>query len=101
VAPNMHCLLSSAPLTSVLTSAAHCSAVKGTVAVDRCAGSHYSAGTPDSPVIFSGVRLEKPESGQLILVRSWCTEHCPVAHGTVQCSRSEHTQFLCSFEFNT
>jgi hypothetical protein len=24
-------------------------------------------------MIFSGVRLEKPKSGQLILVRSWCT----------------------------
>jgi hypothetical protein len=63
-------VLSGAPLTSILTSTAHCSAVRGTVAVDRCAGSRYSAGAPDCPVIFSGVRLEKPESGQLILVRS-------------------------------
>jgi hypothetical protein len=42
--------LSGAPLTSVLTSAAHCSAVRGTIAVDYCAGSRYSAGAPDSPV---------------------------------------------------
>jgi hypothetical protein len=73
VAPDKSCSLSGAPLTSVLTSVAHCSAVKGTVAVDHCAGSHYSGGTPDSPVNYGGERLKKPESGQFILVRSWCT----------------------------
>jgi hypothetical protein len=31
VAPDMHCLPSGAPLTSALTSAANCSAVRGTV----------------------------------------------------------------------
>jgi hypothetical protein len=50
-----------------------------------------SADTPDSPVIFSGVRLLKPESGLLDSVRSWCTGHCPVAHRTVRCARPEHT----------
>jgi hypothetical protein len=95
-----HCSLSGAPLISVLTSVAHCSAVRGTIAVDRCASSRYSAEAPDSPVIFSGVRLQKPESGQLILVRSRCTGHCPVAHQTVRCVRPEHTRFLCSFVFN-
>jgi hypothetical protein len=99
-APDRHCLVSGAPLTSVLTSTAHCSAVRGTVAVDRCAGSHYSAGVPDSPVIYSGVRLEKPESGQFILVRSWCTGHCPVAHQTVRCSRPGHTRFLAPLYLN-
>jgi hypothetical protein len=99
-APDMHCLLSGAPLTSVLTSAAHCSAVRGTVAVDRCADSRYSAVTPDSSVNYSGVCLKKPESGSLDSVRSWCTEHCPVAHPTVRCARPEHTRFLCSFEFD-
>jgi hypothetical protein len=49
-APDRRCLLSGAPLTCVLTSSAHCSVVRGTVAVDRCAGSHYSAGAPDSLV---------------------------------------------------
>jgi hypothetical protein len=48
--PDRHCSVSGAPLTSVLTSAAQCSTVRGTVAVDRCAGSRYSAGTPDRPV---------------------------------------------------
>jgi hypothetical protein len=49
-APDRHCSVSGAPLTSDLTSAARCSAVRDTVAVDHCAASHYSAGVPDSPV---------------------------------------------------
>jgi hypothetical protein len=61
--------------------------------------SRCSAGTPDSPLIFSGVRLLKPESGLLDSVRSWCTRHCLVAHRTVRCARPEHTRFLCSFDF--
>jgi hypothetical protein len=100
-APDMHCLVSGAPLASVLTSAAHCSAVRGTVAVDRCAGSRYSAGAPDSLVNYSGVRLEKPKSGQLILVRSWCTRQCPVAHRTVWCARPGHTRFLSPLYLNS
>jgi hypothetical protein len=55
-APDMHCSLYGAPLTSVLTSAAHCSAVRGTVVVDHCAGSRYSAWTPDSPMAHQIVR---------------------------------------------
>jgi hypothetical protein len=97
--PDRSCSLSGAPLTSILTSVAHCSAVRGTVAVDRCAGSRYSAGAPNSPVNYSGERLKKPESGQFSPVRSWCTGHCPVAHRTVRCARPGHTRFLCSFVF--
>jgi hypothetical protein len=99
-APDMHYSMSGVPLTSFLTSATHCSAVRGTVAVDCCAGSHYSTGAPDSPVNYSGVRLEKLESGQLILVRSWCTGHCPVAHRTVRCARPGHTRFLAPLYLN-
>jgi hypothetical protein len=55
-APDRHFSLSGASLTSVLTSAAHCSAVRGTVAIDCCAGSRYSAGAPDSPVAHRTVR---------------------------------------------
>jgi hypothetical protein len=40
--------------------------------------SRCSAGAPDSPVNYSGARPEKPESGELDAVRSWCTGHCPV-----------------------
>jgi hypothetical protein len=99
-APDRHCSLSGVPLTSILTSAAPCSTVRGIVAVDRCARSRYSAGIPDNPVIFSGVRLEKPESDQLILVRSWCMGHCPVAHRTVRCARPGHTRFLAPLYLN-
>jgi hypothetical protein len=64
--------------------------------VSRC-----SAGTPDSPVNYSGVRLLKTESGSFSPVRIWCTGHCPVAHRTVRCARPQHTWFLCSFEFGS
>jgi hypothetical protein len=57
--------------------------------VNRC-----SAGTPDSPVNYSGVRLVKPESGWFNPVRTWCTGHCLVAHRTVRCARPLHTWFL-------
>jgi hypothetical protein len=62
-APDRHYSVSGAPRTSVLTSAAHCSTVRGTVAVDLYAGSRYSAGAPDSPVNYSEEHLKKPESG--------------------------------------
>jgi hypothetical protein len=63
---------------------------ESTVGVDsRC-----SAGSPDSPVNYSGARLCFPESGWLTSLRSWCTEHCPVAHRTVQCAILQHTQVL-------
>jgi hypothetical protein len=53
-----------------------------------------AAGTPDSPVNYSGARPSFPESGWLDPVRSWCTGHCPVAHQTVRCARPQHTWFL-------
>jgi hypothetical protein len=56
--------------------------------------SRCSAGAPDSPVNYSGVRLLKPESGWFNPVRDWCTGQCPVAHQTVRCAGPEHTWFL-------
>ena len=44
-------------------------------------------GAPDSPVNYSGVRLEKPEGEEFSLYGPWCTGHCPVAHRTVRCAR--------------
>jgi hypothetical protein len=73
-----HCLLSGAPLTSALTSAANYSAVRDTVQSIVTLKSRCSAVTPDSPVNYSGAVLEKTESGEFGLVRSWCTGHCPV-----------------------
>jgi hypothetical protein len=58
-----------------------------------------STGTPDSPVNYSGARLEKPESGLFNPVRTWCTGHCPVEPRTVRCAKPERTRFLCSFVF--
>jgi hypothetical protein len=64
--------------------------LQSTVArVSRC-----SAGTPDSPVNYSGVRLLKPESDWFSPVRTWGTGHCPVALRTVRCARPQHTSFL-------
>jgi hypothetical protein len=81
---------------ATLTSARYCAALflllESTVGVDsRC-----SAGTPDSPVNYRGARPRIPESGWLTSVRSWCTGHCPMAHRTVRCANSQHTQVLCS-----
>jgi hypothetical protein len=65
------------------------------VAVDRCAqSSRCSAGTPDSPVNYSGAASHFPEGGKFSFeflgapdtVR-WCTGHFPVVHRTVRCAR--------------
>jgi hypothetical protein len=45
--------------------------------VSRC-----SAGTPNSPVNYSGARLRKPESDWFIFVWTWCTGHCSVRQTT-------------------
>jgi hypothetical protein len=47
-APDRHCSLSGAPLTSALTSAANYSAVRGTVQLTVALESRCSAGAPDS-----------------------------------------------------
>jgi hypothetical protein len=55
-------------------------ALSGHCAVDRCADSRCSAwctgqsgDTPDSPVNYSGVRLEKPEGEEFEVDPPWCT----------------------------
>jgi hypothetical protein len=70
VAPDMHCSLSGAPLTSALTSAANYSTVRGTLQSTVALRSHCSASTPDSPVNYSGATPEKPEGEEFGLVRS-------------------------------
>jgi hypothetical protein len=50
VAPDRHCSLSGAPLTSALTSAANCSAVRGTVQSTVALVAVAPLGAPDSPV---------------------------------------------------
>jgi hypothetical protein len=93
-APDSHCSLSGAPLTSVLTSATNCSIVRGTVQSTVAPKSRCSAGAPDSPVNYSRVALEKPEGEEFRVVRSWCIGHCLVAHRTVRCARPGHTLVL-------
>jgi hypothetical protein len=44
-------------------------------------------GAPDSPVNYSGVRLEKPEGEEFEVDPTWCTGHCSVAHRIVRCAR--------------
>jgi hypothetical protein len=90
-APDMHCSLSSAPQTSALTSAVNYSAVRGTVQSTIAPKSRCSGGTPDSPVNYSGVAMEKPEGEEFGVVRSWCTGHCPTVHRTVRCARAGYT----------
>jgi hypothetical protein len=48
--PDRSCSLSDAPLTSALTSIAHCSAVRAPLQLTVALDSRCSAGTPDSPV---------------------------------------------------
>jgi hypothetical protein len=69
-APDKHCSLFGAPLTSALTSTANCSAVRGTVQSTVVPKSRCSAITPDSPVNYSGATPEKPEGEEFGVVRS-------------------------------
>jgi hypothetical protein len=55
-APDRHCSFTGAPLTSALTSAANCSAVRGTMQSTVAPKSHCSAGAPDSLVAHWTVR---------------------------------------------
>jgi hypothetical protein len=91
--PVPHRTLSDAPLTSALTSGAHClrcqRLLQSTVALD----SHCSAGTSDSPVNYSGARLQKPESG-------WFELYGPGAPNTVRWhTRQSGAPFLSTLWF--
>ena len=63
-APDSHCSLSDAPSGAALTLrelSAHCSAFAGVRWSRPLRWSRCSAGTPDSPVNYSGAALQKPE----------------------------------------
>jgi hypothetical protein len=72
----------------------HCCVVSALLQLIVARVSRCSAGTPDSPVNYSGLRLRKPESGWLDSVRYWCTG---------QSGAPDHITlgFFCSFEFDT
>jgi hypothetical protein len=78
--PDRHCSLSGAPLAPALTSVANCSSCQGTVQSTVALIAVAPLGAPDSPVNYSGVRLEKPEGEEFEVDPPWCTGHCPVAH---------------------
>jgi hypothetical protein len=63
-APDSHCSLSGAPSGAALTLrelSAHCSVVSRPLESTVALASRCSAGTPDSPVNYSGVWSQKPE----------------------------------------
>jgi hypothetical protein len=69
-APDMHCSLSGAPSGAALTLrelSAHCSAFAGVRWRGPLRWSRCSAGTPDSPVNYSGAASEKPEGEEFSL----------------------------------
>ena len=75
-APDRSCRLSGAP-TACSDSGAHCSALNAVV-VDRCArSSRCSAGTPDSPVNYSGAPSDFAEGSEFSV-------ECPGAPDTVR-----------------
>jgi hypothetical protein len=72
-----------------LTSAWHCAALF-ILSVDRWrTGSHYSAGSPDSPVNYSGARPGIPES-------CWFGALRPGAPDTVRCANFSTLKSFCS-----
>jgi hypothetical protein len=82
-APDRHCSLSGAPSGAALTLrelSTHCSLLQATVGVDCCVLSRCSAGTPDSPVNYSGVALQKPKGEEFESI-------APGAPENVRCAR--------------
>jgi hypothetical protein len=68
VAPDKYYVLSGAPLVAALTSARtvlHCSRCRRPLESTVALASRCSAGTPDSPVNYSGARPQKPEGEEL------------------------------------
>jgi hypothetical protein len=95
--PDRHYSLSGAPSGAALTSAragAHCSLLLYRCRRPLVLCSRYSAGTPDSPVNYSGAAPRIPEGGKFGVM-------FPGAPDTVQCARPGHTSVVfCSFYLN-
>jgi hypothetical protein len=106
-APDWYCSLSGASLTlrsALSRTVLHCSTVSATFAVDRCASSRCSAGTPDSPVAhrtaYRTVRWIIAECASRNPRVAGLRLYGPGATDTIRCARPQHTRFLCSFEFD-
>jgi hypothetical protein len=96
-APDRHCSLSGAPSGAALTLhelSAHCSAFVGVRWSRPLRWSRCSAGTPDSPVNYSGAVVQKLEGEEFSLYGPWGTGHCPVRQTRVLFG------FFCSFLLN-
>jgi hypothetical protein len=90
VAPDSYCSLAGAPSSAALTLrelSAHYVVVSRPLESTVALLSRCSAGTPDSPVIYSGARTQKPKGEEFEVDSPWCTEHSLVAHRTVRCAR--------------
>jgi hypothetical protein len=75
-APDRHCSLSGAPSGAALTLrelSAHCSTFASVRWSRPLRWSRCSAGTPDSPVNYSGAALQKPEGEEFSLYGPWGT----------------------------
>jgi hypothetical protein len=97
VAPDRHCSLSGVPSGAALTLRelfAHCSRCRRSLESTVALGSLCSAGTPDSPVNYSGARTQKAEGEEFEVDPPWCTGHCPVRQTRI------HFGFFCSFLLN-
>jgi hypothetical protein len=96
-APDSHYSLSGAPSGAALTSAragAHYSLLLFRCKRSLALYSRYSAGTPDSPVNYSGEAPRIPEGGMFGV-------GFPGAPDTVRCARPSHTSVVfCSFYLN-
>jgi hypothetical protein len=75
-APDSHYSLSGAPSGAALTLhelSTHCSLVSRPLESTVALASRCSAGTPDSPVNYSGARTQKPEGEEFGVDPPWCT----------------------------
>jgi hypothetical protein len=85
-APDSYYSLSSVPSSAALTLrelSAHCAPVSRSLESTVALASRCSAGTPDSPVNYSGAWTQKPEGEEFEVDPPWCTGHCPVVHWTL------------------
>ena len=74
--PDMHCLMSGAPVWACLTSARAARALNAPQGAVGAAGSRCFAGTPDSPVNFSGAAAARTRGWRVLeTALPWSTGH--------------------------
>jgi hypothetical protein len=101
-APNSHYSLSSAPSAPALTSAragVHCSVSLFLCRRSLALFSRYSAGTPDSPVYYSGVAPQIPEASELERIHPSAPDTVRWHIGQSGAPDQGSLRLLCSFLF--